>query len=44
MDKTKIAAQMYSVRKELEKDPENTFKSLKEIGFEAVQLDGMRGH
>lgn len=39
-----IAAQLYSVRKELEQDPETTFKNLKEIGFQAVQLDGMRGH
>ncbi|WP_461218084.1 sugar phosphate isomerase/epimerase family protein [Lapidilactobacillus salsurivasis] len=44
MKKAKIAAQMYSVRKELEADPELTFRTLKEIGFEAVQLDGMRGH
>lgn len=40
----KIAAQMYSLRHELEKNPEETFKNLKEIGFQSVQLDGMRGH
>ncbi|MEI4282206.1 sugar phosphate isomerase/epimerase [Tetragenococcus halophilus] len=44
MDTKKIAAQMYSVRKELEKDPEETFRRLYEIGFRAIQLDGMRGH
>jgi sugar phosphate isomerase/epimerase len=40
----KIAAQLYSLRKEIEADPEHVFKTLKEIGFEAVQVDGMRGH
>ncbi|MGM0125608.1 hypothetical protein IGI37_003007 [Enterococcus sp. AZ194] len=44
MEVKKIAAQMYSLRHELEKSPEETFKSLKEIGFKAIQLDGMRGH
>ncbi|MCQ9211765.1 MULTISPECIES: sugar phosphate isomerase/epimerase [unclassified Streptococcus] len=44
MERKKIAVQLYSVRKELAKDPDETFKALKEIGFEAVQLDGMRGH
>lgn len=44
MDKKKIAAQMYSVRAEFAADPAYTFKTLKEIGFEAIQLDGMRGH
>ena len=42
--KHKLAAQMYSLRKELAADPEQTFQRLKEIGFEAIQLDGMRGH
>lgn len=42
--KDKIAAQMYSVRNEFEKDPEGTFKELKRIGFTAIQIDGMRGH
>ncbi|MFK4566830.1 sugar phosphate isomerase/epimerase family protein [Enterococcus sp. UD-01] len=40
----KIAAQLYSVRKEFEKDPQATLKALKEIGYQAVQVDGMRGH
>ena len=42
--KCKFAAQMYSVRKEFEKDCEGTIKKLKEIGFDYVQVDGMRGH
>lgn len=42
--KHKIAAQMYSVRKEFEADPEATLKELKRIGFTAIQVDGMRGH
>lgn len=40
----KFAAQMYSVRKAFEKDCEGTIKKLKEIGFDYVQVDGMRGH
>ncbi|WP_314067486.1 TIM barrel protein [uncultured Vagococcus sp.] len=40
----KIAAQMYSVRKEFEADPEATLNELKRIGFTAIQVDGMRGH
>lgn len=40
----KIAAQLYSLRQEFEADPENVLRTLKEIGFEAVQVDGMRGH
>ena len=42
--KKKIAAQMYSVRKEFEDNPERTFQELKKIGFTALQIDGMRGH
>lgn len=44
LDSKKIAAQMYSLRKEFEQDPDHTLKTLKEIGFQAIQLDGMRGH
>lgn len=44
MKREKIAAQMYGLRKEFEKDPDLTFKNLKEIGYEAIQLDGMRGN
>lgn len=42
--KNKIALQMYSVRKDFEKDCEGTIKKIKELGFNAVQVDGMRGH
>ncbi|MGG7178010.1 sugar phosphate isomerase/epimerase family protein [Clostridium paraputrificum] len=42
--KDKIAVQLYSVRKEFEKDCEGTIRKLKEIGFNAVQVDGMRGN
>jgi sugar phosphate isomerase/epimerase len=41
---SKIATQMYSVRKEFAEDAEGTLRRLREIGFEAVQLDGMRGN
>lgn len=42
--KFKFAAQLYSVREEFAKDCEGTIKELKNIGFKAVQLDGMRGN
>ena len=42
--KEKIVAQLYSVRNEFEKDPDLTLRQLKEIGYQAVQIDGMRGH
>ncbi|PZG40410.1 sugar phosphate isomerase [Listeria ivanovii] len=42
--KEKIAVQLYSVRKEMERDLEGTFKKIHEIGFRYVQLDGMRGN
>lgn len=40
---TRIVCQMYGLRKEIEKDPYNCFKKIKEIGFEKIQLDGFRG-
>ena len=40
----KIAAQLYSLRKEFEEDVEATLKKVKEIGFKYVQMDGMRGN
>lgn len=40
---SEIIAQMYGLRKEIEKDPYTCFKKVKEIGFDAIQLDGMRG-
>lgn len=41
---SKIIAQMYSLRKAFEKDFDATLKRVKEIGFDGVQLDGMRGN
>lgn len=38
-----IICQMYGLRKEIEKDPYACFQKVKEIGFDAIQLDGMRG-
>ncbi|CAC96109.1 (truncated, N-terminal part) [Listeria innocua Clip11262] len=40
----KIAVQLYSVRKEMERDLEGTLQKIHEIGFRYVQLDGMRGN
>lgn len=40
---SKIVCQMYGLRKEIEKDPYACFAKVKEIGFDAIQLDGMRG-
>ncbi len=40
----KLIAQMYSLRKEFEKDYDETLRKVKEIGFDGVQLDGMRGN
>lgn len=40
---SKIICQMYGLRKEIEKDPYVCFAKVKEMGFDAVQLDGMRG-
>ncbi|CCQ20280.1 Copper-exporting P-type ATPase A [Listeria monocytogenes] len=42
--KEKIAVQLYSVRKEMERDLEGTLRKMHEIGFRYVQLDGMRGN
>ncbi|CAM3599865.1 sugar phosphate isomerase/epimerase [Erysipelothrix urinaevulpis] len=40
----KIALQLYSLRKEIEKDLEGTLKQVAEMGFKYVQVDGMRGN
>lgn len=40
---SKLVCQMYGLRKEIEKDPYICFQKIKEIGFDKVQLDGMRG-
>ena len=39
-----FAAQLYSVRKDLEKNLENTLKEIKSMGYDYVQMDGMRGN
>jgi hypothetical protein len=36
-DTAKIAVQLYSVRKEIEKDIKGTLKKIADIGFEAVE-------
>lgn len=38
-NKEKFAIQLHSVKEELAKDCENTIKNLKEIGFNAIQID-----
>ncbi|MHC5252392.1 sugar phosphate isomerase/epimerase family protein [Listeria kieliensis] len=40
----KIAIQLYSVRKEMERDLEGTLKKISALGVRYVQLDGMRGN
>ncbi|MFV0254880.1 MAG: aldo/keto reductase [Erysipelotrichaceae bacterium] len=40
----KIALQLYSVRKELEKDMSGTLKRIANMGYKYVQLDGFRGN
>lgn len=40
----KLICQMYGLRKEFEKDYDATLRKVKEIGFDAIQLDGMRGN
>ncbi|WP_239253548.1 sugar phosphate isomerase/epimerase family protein [Listeria ilorinensis] len=40
----KIAVQLYSVRKAMEKDLDGTLKRISEMGIRYVQLDGMRGN
>lgn len=39
----RIICQMYGLRHEIEKDPYTCFSKIKKIGFDAIQLDGMRG-
>lgn len=41
---SKFAAQLYSLRKEMEQDLSGTIKKVKEMGYDAVQMDGMRGN
>ena len=42
--KHKFAAQLYSLRKDLTVDFVNVLRELKKQGWEAVQMDGLRGH
>ncbi len=41
---SRIICQMYGLRHALAQDPVYCLQRVKEIGFEAVQLDGYRGH
>ena len=38
-----IVCQMYGLRKDIEKDPYTCLKKVREMGVDAIQLDGMRG-
>lgn len=40
---TRLVCQMYGFRKEIEKDPFECFRKVRELGFEKIQLDGFRG-
>lgn len=40
---TRIVCQMYGFRKEIERDPYECFRKVKELGFDKIQLDGCRG-
>ena len=42
--KHKFAAQLYSLRKDLTVDFVKVLRELKKQGWEAVQMDGLRGH
>jgi sugar phosphate isomerase/epimerase len=42
--KNKFAAQLYTLRNEISEDFPGVLKSLKEIGWEAVQIDGLFGY
>ncbi len=44
MTALKIAAQVYSVREQAEKDFPGTMKALKECGYQGVELAGLYGH
>ena len=41
---SKLICQMYGFRKELEKNPYECFRRIKDIGFNEIQLDGLRGN
>lgn len=40
---SRIVCQLYGFRKEIERDPYECFRRIREIGYDTVQLDGMRG-
>lgn len=40
---TRIVCQMYGFRKEIEANPHECFRKVREIGFDKIQLDGFRG-
>ncbi|WP_028777957.1 sugar phosphate isomerase/epimerase family protein [Shimazuella kribbensis] len=42
--KHKFAAQLYTLRKQLTHDFAGTLRELKKMGWQAVQIDGLRGH
>lgn len=42
--KRKFAAQLYTLRDELKNDFPNTLRTLKKMGWEAVQMDGLHGY
>lgn len=42
--KNKFAAQLYTLRDELQKDFHGTLKTLKDMGWSGVQIDGLHGY
>src|SRR5699024_4908568 len=42
--KHKFAAQLYTLRNELKNDFHGTLKELQDMGWEAVQIDGLHGY
>ena len=42
--KHKFAAQLFTLRNELEKDFPGVLRELKNMGWQAVQISGLRGH
>ncbi|WP_308637574.1 sugar phosphate isomerase/epimerase family protein [Paenibacillus silvisoli] len=42
--RSKLAAQLYTLRNELKKDFPGTLKELKKMGWSAVQIDGLHGN
>lgn len=42
--RSKFAAQLYTLREELERDFPGVLRDLKKMGWQAVQISGLRGH